>query len=72
MIGSLIINIDVPSLDRGILLYETGLSFRLRRLLFERTVAEMDSAAGRIFLIQHSAGAIAVPGTSIVSMMVAS
>jgi predicted enzyme related to lactoylglutathione lyase len=66
MIGSLIINIDVPSLDAGILFYETGLGFRLRRLLFEGTVAEMDSAAGRIILIQHSAGAIAVPGTSIV------
>jgi predicted enzyme related to lactoylglutathione lyase len=66
MIGSLIINIDVPDLNAGISFYETGLNFRLRRLLFERTVAEMDGAAGRIFLIQHSAGAIAVPGTSIV------
>jgi len=62
----IIINIDVPDLNAGISFYETGLGFRLRRLFFERTVAEMESAAGRIFLIGHSAGAIAVPGTSIV------
>jgi Glyoxalase-like domain len=66
MIGSLIINIDVPDLKAGISFYETGLRFRLCRLLFERTVAEMECAAGRIFLIQRSAGAIAVPDTSIV------
>jgi predicted enzyme related to lactoylglutathione lyase len=66
MIRSLIINIDVPDLDAGISFYEIGLGFRLRRLLFEIDVAEMESAAGRIFLIQQSAGAIAVPGTSIV------
>jgi predicted enzyme related to lactoylglutathione lyase len=66
MIGSLIINIDVPDLGAGISFYATGLGFRLRRLLFERTVAEMESAAGRIFLIQHSDGTIAVPNASII------
>jgi predicted enzyme related to lactoylglutathione lyase len=66
MIGSLIINIDVPDVKAGISFYEFGLSFKLRRLLFERTVADMESPAGRIFLIQKTAGAIAVPDTSIV------
>jgi catechol 2,3-dioxygenase-like lactoylglutathione lyase family enzyme len=32
MIGSLIINIDVPDLDAGISFYEIGLGFRLLRL----------------------------------------
>jgi predicted enzyme related to lactoylglutathione lyase len=66
MIGSLIINIDVPDLSAGVLFYERGLGFRLRRLLFDKTVAELDSAGGRIFLLHKSAGTNAVPDTSIV------
>jgi predicted enzyme related to lactoylglutathione lyase len=64
MIESLIINIDVPDLKAGISFYESGLGFRLCRLLFERTVADMESPAGRIFLIQKTAGTIAVSDTS--------
>jgi predicted enzyme related to lactoylglutathione lyase len=66
MIGSLIINIDMPDLNAGVSFYERGLGFKLRRLLFDKTVAELDSAAGRIFLLQKSAGTVAVPDTSII------
>jgi predicted enzyme related to lactoylglutathione lyase len=61
----LLINIDVPDLAAAIVFYKTGLGFTLRRMLFEATVAEMESAAGRVFLIQHDAGSIAVTGTLI-------
>ncbi|MGB0086499.1 MAG: VOC family protein [Rhodomicrobiaceae bacterium] len=65
MTGSLIINIDVPDLVAAIVFYETGLGFRLRRKLFNDSVAEIEGAGGRIFLIEQPAGSTAVPGTSI-------
>ena len=64
MIPSLIINIDVPDINAAVAFYECGLGFRFRRMLFDRSAAELDYAACRIFLIQKPAGSIAVPGTS--------
>jgi predicted enzyme related to lactoylglutathione lyase len=66
MIRSLIINVDVPSLEPAVVFYEVGLGFKLRRRLFQGTVAEMESDLGRLFLLQRPAGSTAVPTTSLV------
>jgi len=63
---SLIINIDVPDLNAGIAFYTKALQFRLCRLLFGKSVAELESTSGRLFLIEQPHGSLAVPGTSIV------
>jgi predicted enzyme related to lactoylglutathione lyase len=65
MTRSLIINVDVPDLGAAIAFYEAGLGFKLRRKLFAGSVAEMESAFGRLFLLQQPAGSTAVPNTSI-------
>lgn len=65
MTTSLIINIDVPILDEGISFYTKAFKFRLCRLLFDDSVAELESPLGRLFLIQQPPGSRAVPGTSI-------
>jgi uncharacterized glyoxalase superfamily protein PhnB len=66
MPASLIVNIDVPSLDAGIAFYTRAFEFRLCRFLFDKSVAELESALGRLFLIEQPQGSLAVPGTSIV------
>jgi predicted enzyme related to lactoylglutathione lyase len=66
MTQSLIVNIDVPDLVAAVMFYEVGLGFRLRRKFFDNSVAEMESAGGRIFLIEKLAGSMAVPGTMVV------
>lgn len=66
MTTSLIVNIDVPDLNAGIAFYTKGLEFQLRRLLFDKSVAELESPLGRLFLIEQPHGSVAVPGTSIV------
>ena len=60
MPASLIVNIDVPSF------YTKAFEFRLCRFLFDKSVAELESALGRLFLIEQAQGSLAVPGTSIV------
>jgi len=60
---SLLINIDVPDLDRAIGFYRGGLGFTLERTLFERSVAEMTHDGVRIYLIEQAAGSQPVPGS---------
>jgi hypothetical protein len=48
MPASLIVNIDVPSLDAGIAFYTKAFEFRLCRFLFDKSVAELESALGRL------------------------
>jgi hypothetical protein len=54
MPASLIVNIDVPSLDAGIAFYTKAFEFRLCRFLFGKSVAELESALGRLFLIEQA------------------
>jgi hypothetical protein len=65
MAASLIVNIDVPSLDAGIAFYTKAFEFPLCRFLFGKSVAELESALGRLFLIEQAQGSLAVHGTSI-------
>lgn len=60
----LLINIDMPDLKAGIAFYCDGLDFGLRRLLFDRSVAEMTFDGTRIFLIQQNEGSTAIPGVT--------
>ena len=53
---TLLINIDVPDLDRGVEFYRDGLGFALRRWLFDRTVAELTCASVSCFLIEKRPG----------------
>jgi predicted enzyme related to lactoylglutathione lyase len=62
---SLLINIDVPDLEAAITFYESGLGFRLYRMLFDRSVAELKGSTGHIFLIENASGSNAVPGAPI-------
>jgi predicted enzyme related to lactoylglutathione lyase len=59
---NLLINIDVPDLERGVEFYRDGLGFALRRWLFDRTVAELTCASVSCFLIEKRAGTHPVPG----------
>lgn len=54
----LLVNIDVPDLDRAIAFYEAAIGLRLRRRLFEGSVAEMDGYAATIYLLQRNAGSL--------------
>ncbi len=61
MMESLIINIDVPDLTKGVALYCAGLGFTRARSLFGGSVVELRSAAGAIFLIEQPAGSLPIP-----------
>lgn len=50
MVIELLINIDVPDLDRGVHFYEEGLGFTMLRVLGGR-VAEMQAANCRAYLL---------------------
>lgn len=62
---ALIINIDVPDLSLGVAFYEAALGFRRRRMLFAGSVAEMECAARRIFLIEQPEHSVAAPKTGV-------
>jgi predicted enzyme related to lactoylglutathione lyase len=47
-----LLNIDVPDLERAIAFYENGVGLRLRRRLFEGTVAEMLGASSPVYLME--------------------
>jgi predicted enzyme related to lactoylglutathione lyase len=51
-----VINIDVSNLEQAIHFYEEAAGLRLRRQLFEQTVAEMEGASCVIYLLEKSAG----------------
>jgi len=58
----LLVNIDVPDLDRGVGFYRDGLGFVLRRWLFGHTVAELTCASVSCFLIEKRPGTHPVSG----------
>lgn len=60
----LMINVDVPDLERAIRFYEDALGLHLRRKLFGGTVAEMGGAAAPLFLLAKSDGSAASPGAA--------
>ena len=51
----MLVNIDVPDVEKAIDFYEQGLGLSLSRRLFDATVAEMSGAGSRIFLIRQPA-----------------
>src|SRR5437016_11595175 len=59
---SLLANVDVPDLEAAIDSYRCGVGLRLRRRLFEGTVAEMLGASSPIYLSVKPAG----PASSVV------
>ncbi|HZR83586.1 MAG TPA: VOC family protein [Candidatus Binatia bacterium] len=52
----LLVNVDVPDLDRAVAFYRDGLGLRLARRLFDGSVAEMRGAAAPIYLIARAPG----------------
>lgn len=60
-----LINIDVPDLEAAIEFYQRATELRLRRRLFEGTVAELTGASVRILLLQKETGTSPVPGASL-------
>jgi predicted enzyme related to lactoylglutathione lyase len=62
---SLIINVDIPDIEKGIAFYRDGLGFTLHRMLFDGTVAEMKGAGCLVYLLPHAGGTIAVPYSGI-------
>ena len=52
----LVVNIDVPDLDRATDFYRAALGFTLKRRLFDDTVAEMAGASSPVFLLKKDAG----------------
>jgi predicted enzyme related to lactoylglutathione lyase len=66
MSRQVLINIDVPDIKSGISFYSTGLSFALRRLLFDGSVAEMSLGDARVFLIEQPSGSTAIPNSSVI------
>lgn len=51
-----LVNIDVPDLQQGVAFYEAALPLRTTRLLFDRTVAELQGAGAPIYLLEKVAG----------------
>lgn len=60
-----LINIDVPDLAAAIAFYQGATELKLRRMLFDGTVAELDGASARIFLLQKDPGSAPVPNASL-------
>jgi predicted enzyme related to lactoylglutathione lyase len=52
----ILINIDVPDLDRAIRFYRDALGLRLARRLFSGSVAEMSGASSPIYLLTKAEG----------------
>ena len=60
-----LINIDVPNLEAAIEFYQRATDLRLKRRLFQDTVAELTGAPLTIFLLQKDTGSSATPGASL-------
>ena len=58
--AQLVVNIDVDDLEKAIAFYSRGLGLRLRRRLFDDSVAEMSGASSTIHLLLKSAGTSSV------------
>jgi predicted enzyme related to lactoylglutathione lyase len=61
---TLIANVDVDDLEKGIAFYERALGLRLGRRLLGGTVAEMLGAASPIMLLEKPAGSAAHAGVA--------
>lgn len=55
-----LVNVDVPSVDRGVAFYVTALGMRFVRLLFEGTVAELAAGDTVVFLLAQPEGSRAI------------
>ena len=55
--NKVLINIDVPALDAGVTFYTGGLDFKLKRTLFQRSVAELVLGEATVYLIEQQQGA---------------
>lgn len=60
-----LINIDVPDLAAAIAFYQHATELKLRRMLFDGTVAELEGVSARIFLLQKDPGSAPVPNASL-------
>lgn len=60
----LLINIDVPDLERAIDFYQRGLGLRLSRRLFGGVAAEMLGASSPIYLLVKAGGTAPAPEVS--------
>ena len=60
-----LINIDVPNVHTALEFYQRATDLRLKRWLFDGTVAELTGASARIFLLQKEKGSSPVPGANL-------
>jgi predicted enzyme related to lactoylglutathione lyase len=60
----MLINIDVPDMGRAIRFYEQALGLKLKRKLFEGSVAEMGGAPVPIYLVTRSENSEPFPDSS--------
>jgi predicted enzyme related to lactoylglutathione lyase len=61
----LVVNIDVDDLEKAIVFYSTGLGLRLRRRLFDASVAEMSGASSTIQLLLKPVGSSPAPSVPV-------
>jgi predicted enzyme related to lactoylglutathione lyase len=61
----LLVNIDVDDLEKGIAFYQGAFGLKLRRRLFDGTVAEMTGASSNVYLLSKPAGSSASPQVSL-------
>ena len=60
----LMVNIDVEHLESAIRFYQEAVGMRLKRRLFDDTVAELSGAAAPVFLLQKAAGSRPSPSVA--------
>jgi predicted enzyme related to lactoylglutathione lyase len=56
----LLINLDVPDLEQAVAFYEQAAGLRLRRYLFDGSVAELEGAPVPVYLLHKEPGSAAV------------
>jgi 6,7-dimethyl-8-ribityllumazine synthase len=61
MAVEILVNVDVPDLEAAIDFYERATDLRLRRRLFEGTVAELAGASVPVVLLEKAPGSAATP-----------
>jgi predicted enzyme related to lactoylglutathione lyase len=60
----MLVNIDVPDLGKAVRFYEQAVGLKLRRKLFEGSIAEMSGAPVPIFLVARSENSAPFPDSS--------
>ena len=61
----LLINIDVDDLEKGVAFYQGAFGLKLRRRLFDGTVAEMTGTSSNVYLLSKPSGSSASPQVSL-------